>query len=625
MEKSFCNSKKVSLVGDGAVTRTVAKRAAFRNSHGSKVVFPMSGMTCLGGDVTSLQHMPRKTTVLFIQLPQLDNDTSGAHENMMMAASCLQYAVEQSSEAPYHRFARLPDSVANADNACTVELIKQIRPGVIAFTLYLWNIERSLRLARAVRQCLPRARIVVGGPEVAFPHPFLFRCRIVDVAVAGEGEAVFPFVLRAFRKSQSIDFRTIATRTTTGYRMGRLPPPPVDLNHIAPPAGYRDFRPDRHGMAYIETTRGCPMRCAYCRYPQMRQQMSFLDPDGVIARIRSLRKMGGREIRFVDPSFNAHPAFTPILRGLAALNRSHSLKFFAEVNAERLTGEQANLLAKANFTDIEVGMQSRDKRVLGAILRPSDLERLDAGVRLLCRRKIRVTLDVMYGLPLQSEADVRRSLRHALGFRGINVQSLQTLLIPGTELRRRRREWGLEATPLPPYGVTSTPLLPPGTLVRIESYVSRHPRLRSDLPTPRFVGLRLAHFFPERILIRADHIAASASVRGCENRRALIFRGDSLFGRRIGIAGLIRRAIRSEPDILWQFVLEPSREEPIELFDELIAAIRFSPRHLNDRYASAACRNLISSRRILVRLRNPAVFSRGWQRTVEHVLASVFF
>jgi len=569
--------------------------------------------------------MRRKTTVLFVQFPQLDNDVTGPHENLMMAAACLQYAAERSGEDRYYDFARLPVDVANADNAHTVESIADLRPGVIAFTAYLWNVERTLRLARLIRQRLPLVKIAVGGPEVAFPHPFLLRSRAVDVAVAGEGEVVFPLLLRAFRLAAPLDFRTVATLTDGGYRIGRFDPPAANLGEAVPPPGYRDFGPDRRGMAYLETSRGCPMRCAYCRYPHLRRTLSFLAPSDVIRRLRALKEMGAREIRFVDPSFNAHPRFLDILKGLAEINRSGSLKFFAELNAERLIGKEADLLARAHFTDIEVGLQSRDPNVLRAIRRPSDLKRLDAGVRLLARRNIRVTLDVMYGLPLQTESDVRRSLKCALGFRGVNVQSLQTLLIPGTEMRRRRREWGLESTPLPPYGVTATPRLPPSALARIEAYVAKHPRLRSDLPTPAFVGRRLGALFSEKVVVDADRLAASTPVPGRESRRAFLIRGHDLFGRRDEIVGFVKRAIRQEPDILCQFVLAPHGEEPLDLFDDLIAAIRAAPSHLNDRYAALAGQGKIASRRLLVRLPAAGRFSVGWIQAVDRTLGAVFF
>lgn len=353
--------------------------------------------------------------------------------------------------------------------------------------------------------------------------------------------------------------------------------------------------------------------------------MSFLDTHAVMKRITTLRDMGAREIRFVDPSFNSHPQFEELLRALVAMNRSHALEFFAEINAERLNPGQAQLLARAHFRDIEVGMQTRNRTVLRAIRRPTDASRLDAGVRMLMRQGIRVTLDVMYGLPLQTAAEVRNSLRHAARLRGVNVQSLQTLLLPGTELRRRRREWKMQAGLLPPYGVTATSTLSGDDMRRIEVYVSGHPRLRSDLPTPVFVARRLPGLFREKVRIDAHDLDPGARVPGRENRRAVLIGGEDLFGHRDRIARFVRQTVRREPDVLWQFVLDLRQEEPLDLLDAVIAVLRDSPSHCLDRYAAPACDKRIVSRRILIQTGNGSRISSGWMSDAEQVLRHAFF
>jgi radical SAM superfamily enzyme YgiQ (UPF0313 family) len=569
--------------------------------------------------------MRRKTAVLFLQLPQLDTDVAGPHENVMLAAAHLQYAAECAGEGRYHDFARLAETMGDADNAHLADEIGRLRPGIVAFTVYLWNVERTLRLAALIKRRWPGVRVIAGGPEVAFPHPFLFRARTIDVAVAGEGEAVFPLILKALRSDAALDFRTVATLAAHGYRRGRREPPPVELISAAPPPGYQACAPDARGMAYMEASRGCPMRCAYCRYPQLRRRLSFLEPDAVLARIAAFGGMGVREIRFVDPSFNAHPRLTDLLRGIAAINRSKAIAFFAEINVERLDREQARLLASANFREIEVGMQTRDPGVLRAIRRPSLPARFDAGVRALTREGVRVTLDVMYGLPLQTMADVRASLNHAARFPGVNVQSLQTLLLPGTELRRRSREWNLRADPLPPYGVTATSALSAQDLRRIEERVSRHHRLRSDLPTPVFVGRRLPALFSEQVRIAAERLDGADPVPGRTNRRAVRIQGSNLLQHRAAISGFVERALRAEPDLLWQFVLELKSEEPLDVLDDLIAAIRKCPPHLLDRYAAPACEGRIASRRVLVHLKTLRGIRSGWIKEAERTLRNAFF
>lgn len=564
--------------------------------------------------------MARRKQVLFIQLPQLDNDIQGETENVPLAAAYLQYAAEQAGEDKHYEFTRLPEPALDADNATLLTTVIALNPSVIACTLYLWNIERTLRLMRSIRRTIPHVRIVIGGPEAAYSHPFLYSHPIADAIVIGEGESVFPALLRSFRTGKPASFSTVSQLTPQGYRLGTTPTPPVSLSSQIPPPGYDACRPNRKGMAYLETSRGCPMRCTYCRYPHLRHRMSFLEPADIIARVKALRKLGAREIRFVDPTFNSHPRFREIIRSLARLNRAGRLSFFAELNAERLTDEEADQLAAANFVEIEVGVQSRDPQVLAVIRRPTSLARLDAGIQRLTRRRIKVTVDIMYGLPLQNLADVQHSVAWALKLRQANVQCLQTLLLPGTELRDRHHQWQIRAQSRPPYGVTQTSTMDATTFKTIESLISSHSRLRSDITTPRFVGKKL-DLFSERISMDGE----PAFAKGTRNRRAYLIDGANLFGCQNQLARFIKNTITHEPDCLFQFVLCPRDEEPLDLLDTLIRTIRSQASHLNDRYASVALDAKIASRRLMVMLPRTGRFSREWIEEAEELLSAAFF
>lgn len=566
--------------------------------------------------------MPKRKTVLFIQLPQLDNDLQAEHENVPLAAATLQYAAEQAGEGAHYEFMRLPESAQDAGNQSLLDTLTGLAPDVLAGTLYLWNVERTLRLARLLHNRLPKTRIVLGGPEVAYTHPFLFKQTATEALVVGEGEIVFPALLRAFRTGTPIRYSTVAMRTRNGYRWGKEPTPAVCLSQHLPPPGYGACRPDAKGMAYLEASRGCPMRCTYCRYPHLRRSMSFLEPDDILDRVRALRRLGAREIRFVDPSFNAHPRFDEIVQRLARLNRSRTLAFFAEINAERLTEAQADNLARARFGDIEVGLQSRNPVVLKAIRRPTSLEKLETGIRLLTRRRIKVTLDVMYGLPLQDINDVKRSVNWALKRPSTNVQCLQTLLLPGTELRDRHREWRMSALAVPPYAVTSTGTMDAAAFRAAEHLIARHPQLRSDIPTTRFAGITLTLF---RTRIKVAVPALKIMPTFPSNRCACLFTGSDLYGDRETIGRIIRTAIKQEPDSLFQFVLCPEHEEPLDLLDELIDIIRKPPRHLIDRYSSVALSGKITSRRLMIQLPREKRLSAAWATEAEDLLATAFF
>jgi hypothetical protein len=377
-------------------------------------------------------------------------------------------------------------------------------------------------------------------------------------------------------------------------------------------------------MAYLETSRGCPLRCAYCRYPHLRRRLSFLPLPRILETIATLRRRGAREIRFVDPTFNVRPDFDRIVAALAASNRSRRLKFFAELKAEDLSRTAPARLAAAGFAEIEVGLQTTNPAVLKNIRRPTRLPQLNQGVRRLERAGVKVTLDLMYGLPGQSLSDVRRDLRAAFKLKNVRIQCLQTLLLPGTELRRRRAELGLSAINLPPYGVIATPSCPAPHLRRIEELLTDHPRLGFDSPTRRFVGRMLPDLFADRVRIDLDRSPLPARRAGGAIRQAVILEGAQLYPRRAELADWIGAQVRLDPHALWQFVLALETEEPLDLLDALIRAVRCVPRQVTDRYAACLLTDKLAARRIFIRLAPRRRYSRSWVLAAESLLRAHF-
>ena len=562
--------------------------------------------------------------MLFIQLPRLDNDVTGPAENAPLAAAYLRHAVKRSSERRFWSMTGLQAKVDRLDDRHLVGMIVRARPSVVAATLYLWNVERTLHVLKLVKKALPWVRVIAGGPEVARGHPFLFRRGgPIDVAVTGEGEAVFPLILLALRRGGRTDFKTVAWRVGRRFTWGLREAPTVELGRILPPAGSPANRPDGRGMGYVETSRGCAWSCAFCCYNQGRTKVTWLPAADVIRRVKALKRRGAREIRFIDPTFNSNPDFAAIVRGLARMNRNKALSFFAELRPELLARADCALLAAANFGDVEVGIQSRDPRVLAAVARQADVKAAERGVMLLSRAGIRTTVDIMCGLPEQTPADIRNSLRWAVRVKKGRVQFLHTLLLPGTELRNRRRMLGLDALARPPYRVFRTPSLSAEDILAAERFARRLAGGGMDCPAVRLVGRRLPDMFPEVVRLDARRLP-SGSLPGYENRRALLVRGKDLFGRRAAIRAVIRRALAEEPHILWQFALAPAAEEPLDLLDCLVRETLRVPAHFLDSMTVTGEPGQRVARRVFVLLQKHGCHSRSWIQAAENLLSRYY-
>lgn len=563
----------------------------------------------------------KKESILYIQLPLLDNDTQHTRENFLFAGAYLDHALQKSSEASFYEGSFAPSEWDDLDTDHLVEAILRSGASVIVSTLYLWNVERTLRLAQLLKERDPTLRWIAGGPEVATDHPLIFNESVFDAIVVGEGEAIFPRLLSAWRTGKEISYTNLAIQMEQGWEWGRQPPPDVDLVAAQPSEDIIMQCVQHRPVVYLETVRGCPLTCSYCRYYQLHSGLRFLSTDQVMQRLRRFRTLGATEIRFVDPTFNARPGFTQFLKQLVELNADHYFSFFAEVRPDTLSLEQAELMKQAHFVAVEVGVQSIGSEVLNNVNRPTRLDSTAAGIRRLDRAGVQVVLDIMYGLPGQTLLEVKESLEWSLAFgKSVQVQCMQTLILPGTVLRTEQEKWGFQYEFFPPYSIQQTDCLAPEEIQEIECFLDEHPDLPADPVTPRFCGKRLRGLFRAQYRISVE--ALDLPVPGQENRRVLLFVGADLMEHREKIGQLIDQAIRDEPDGLWQFVLVPAGEEPLDLLEFLTQRIQQHPTHLLDRFASASAFGLRVSRRLYVRTN--ASISEGWSLAAEELLREYF-
>jgi hypothetical protein len=181
----------------------------------------------------------------------------------------------------------------------------------------------------------------------------------------------------------------------------------------------------------------------------------------------------------------------------------------------------------------------------------------------------------------------------------------------------------MEADDRPPYGVKSTSTLPQEDIRAIEEFM--HKKSSLDCMTEKFVGTSLPDLFKERISLDLTREQIPDQIPGVTSRRALVVKAPSLFAHRKKLTALVRQAISSEPNMLWQFVLQPEHEEPFDLLDDLIAEIRKRPPLWMDRFASVAGWGRIASRRIFVLLKPLGSCSTSWTKAAEALLEDHFY
>jgi radical SAM superfamily enzyme YgiQ (UPF0313 family) len=383
------------------------------------------------------------TRVLLTQLPIPRQNYGRKTGNIPLGAACLKQAARDLPGAPVDI---LPEHLAAyLGDAALLDRLKEAKPQVFGFTVFSWNLERSLYFSEKLKNACG-SRIIFGGPEITADNA-LARAPHVDFYVHGEGEAVFRRLLSeagawsAGRGAASAGelFRTAESPYLSGFLDAEL-----------------------ENLMLLETQRGCPYRCGFCFYNKSQAGIAFADEENLLRAIAWAVEKRIDEVYLLDPSLNVRPRLKRLLVEIARLNAGQRIRLFSEIRAEAVDDELADLLAAAGFNWFEIGLQSTNPEALKLMNRPTRLKRFVAGAQRLKARGITPSIDLIIGLP----GDDLRGFMRSVDFvadHGLqdDVQIFPLAILPGTDFRRRSRELGLRFENHPPYTVTASRGLSP--------------------------------------------------------------------------------------------------------------------------------------------------------------------
>lgn len=379
------------------------------------------------------------TDILLIQLPIPQLNFGARTGNVPLAAACIKQAAVGRIRSGIDILSESASTYLG--DAALVDAIVASRPAAIGFTVYNWNIDRSLYLAERLKS-IYSPYIVFGGPE-ATPDNDRTRSRSVDAVVFGPGEAGLTRLVVA------------GSETRTAAVSGD-----ADLIFKSAPSPYLNglLEPEIDDMVYLEGQRGCPYRCGFCFYHKSKGKITRVDRHVILDAVQWTIDRGVSELSFLDPSLNARPRLKELLKQLTIMNKDRKLLLSGEIRAESVDSATADLYESAGFAMFEIGLQTITPRALSLMNRPTQLNRFLDGTRLLKERGIVPRIDLIVGLPGDSPEGFRRSLRFVADH-GLHddVQVFPLSVLPGTDFRRQSETLRLVYEPDPPYTVIGTP------------------------------------------------------------------------------------------------------------------------------------------------------------------------
>ncbi len=537
-----------------------------------------------------------RRTVLLVQLPIPPPGMQPVRGNVPLAAGYLKlFALRQGLGDGYAIDIFPPPLADTLGDRGLVEEILSRRPWMVAFTCYVWNIERTLWIAGELRRARPDLAVVLGGPEITQDNAWALAHPAVDYAVIGEGEQTFSELLQALGSGAGAGAGSIPGLWSRGLgRLSAARRPLEDLDAICSPYLEGILNVADEEAMFLETSRGCAFRCKFCYYPKSYDATYFVSPEKIAASLRHATEHGAKEIVILDPTLNQRRDFADFLRLLAQHNTGRQWTCFGELRAEGIDAPQARLLREAGFTEVEVGLQSLDQQAQELMGRRVNLKAFERGARAMLDEGLTVRVDLILGLPGDTPDSVRRSIDYLHRSRLYSeVQVFNLSILPGTAFREEAQELGLEFQSRPPYYVLRTPTLSLEQLYDLMEEAQEAFELEYDpLPPPQFA-----------CLVDLDGESVELPPAG---RRAQAFtlhvRSADFHGQRQRVASLVRRVVEENPYTSLDVLLEPVGG-PARLTEQTLAAILascFPSTSYLDLYYSLHPNRLLGAKRLVV-------------------------
>jgi anaerobic magnesium-protoporphyrin IX monomethyl ester cyclase len=316
-------------------------------------------------------------------------------------------------------------SFLEAGEEAFVAGVAATRPDLVGVSLYTTHASRGLRIASLLKDALPDARFVAGGPHASLYAPEVDGSGLFSAVVMGEAEG------------QIVE---VVARTLAGERLGLVTGRPTEGLEI-PGADYAlAVGSERMAWMPIQLSRGCPFNCSFCEVKQIAsRRIRYRDVDACLEEIAgSLARLRGvHTIRIVDdcPTLDRE-RFKEFLRRYSARKISARISV-DNMRADSVDDELLSLLVKCRIPYVCIAVESGNPAVFRLVDKGESLDEVAEAARRVRRHGLPLYCCFVVGLPGSSFGAEMDSLRFAKTLRPDILYWNMFLPHRGT----RAREW----------------------------------------------------------------------------------------------------------------------------------------------------------------------------------------
>lgn len=297
-------------------------------------------------------------------------------------------------------------------------------PFLVGFSTYIWNFEYSKFIACELKNRFPECLIVFGGHQVPEGVQLLEDYPYIDILQHGEGEESFCKLLKTLAEGGRIDkVPNISYRTESGL-ISTHPAKTVCIDYPSPYlSGVFDSIMEPGGYSFsaiLETNRGCPNKCAFCDWGNIKATVRLFPLDRVRQEIEWIARHKIEYCYCADGNFGLFERDVQIVDMIVeAKNKFGYPKKFQATYAKNKSAVVYAINKKLNEAGMSKGatlsFQTMSKIALKNIGRENmPLEEFTALMAMYNEAHIPAYSELILGLPGENYDSFRNSLDNLL-------------------------------------------------------------------------------------------------------------------------------------------------------------------------------------------------------------------
>ncbi|MEK7658948.1 MAG: radical SAM protein [Patescibacteria group bacterium] len=288
--------------------------------------------------------------------------------------------------------------------------VKEKNPEIIGITSTTISYIPATKIAKAAKEAVPAAKVVIGGVHVTFmAYETLTECPWIDIVVRGEGERPLLELSQGkpLSQIQGISYRE------NGEIIDNPFGPLLAPEEIPVPA-YDMLDMKKYAYVVLMCTRGCPHNCTFCELPLVHGRGIRCRPaDKIEQELELALSLNPKlEIRYEDEFMGLFPERTKQV--LKLIKSKNVGQFRAATRPDGITDEILVKLKEAGCTNLYIGMESGSDEVLKFNKRAVTVSKILEIADMFLKNEMLFHAGFILGLPGETKQTLEQTLDIAL-------------------------------------------------------------------------------------------------------------------------------------------------------------------------------------------------------------------